>query len=45
VGVFSVIDTHGQFAWAPVVLSAAQLRNGQESWRAVADTALLPAAE
>jgi alkaline phosphatase D len=34
---FSVIDTHGQFAWAPVVLSAAQLRNGQESWRAVAE--------
>ncbi|HWK53846.1 MAG TPA: alkaline phosphatase D family protein [Hyphomicrobiales bacterium] len=39
--VFSVVDPAGRFCWEPFTLSASQLRNGQESWRALADPRLL----
>ena len=39
---FSVVDSRGRFAWSPLTLTAAQLRNGVESWRSVTDPALLP---
>lgn len=39
---FSVVDPQGRMAWQPFVVHASQLRNGVESWRGLADPALLP---